>query len=649
MKIVHSWLADYLGDALPDPAETTALLTAHAFEIDGVETVAGETVIDVDVLPNRSSDCLSHRGVARELASILDVTLAHDPLAEPVTLEPTSQLSVSIADPTLCPRFTAALITDVRVKESPKWLQDRLAAMGQRSINNIVDATNYVMYALGQPLHAYDADRFPQTGTEWRFLVRPAEAEETVTLLGEQGVHEPRVITCRGGELLIIDQTSGIPIGLAGVKGGTFAGVTEETKRIIIEAAHFDPQRTRQTARQFGIVIDASKRFENEPSPELPPYAQREIVNLISRIADGTFVGWLDSYPAPRSVSPVTITRDRCNALLGLELSQTTIADLMRRIGASIQTEDPGTAALTVLPPWERSDLVREEDLIEEVGRLHGYTHIPAVLPPAEPLTGVNRQQYYAEKVRHALLAVGFSEVITSSFQKKGAIQLQNALASDKSYLRSGLTKNLRSVLEQNIVHKDLLGVPDIRVFEIGTVFQPAAEGVGVTEQVVLGLGVRSKGSGYTPKDDPILALGQTAVAEALGVTPAWEVTQGVAQCNFSLLLAELPAPAAYEPVPVRETVAFRPISPYPAVARDIALWVPDGVSAAQVEQALVTAAGELCVRSRLFDTFTKDGRTSYAFRLVFQAMHRTLTDVEVNQLMERLYEMAALNRWEVR
>jgi phenylalanyl-tRNA synthetase beta chain len=187
MIVNYSWLKEYLGEALPSPEEVEKLLTDHAFEIDGVETVRDQTVFDIDVLPNRSSDCLCHRGIARELATILDVQLENDPLRELPMLTKTEKISVNIIDTHACPRFTASLVTGIEVKESPDWLKTRLESLGQRSINNIVDATNYVMYATGQPLHAYDSDLFPQVDGTWQFGVRYGVEGEVVEILPEGG------------------------------------------------------------------------------------------------------------------------------------------------------------------------------------------------------------------------------------------------------------------------------------------------------------------------------------------------------------------------------------------------------------------------------------------------------------------------------
>lgn len=645
MKVVHSWLKDYLGDALPEPQKVEELLTFHAFEVDGVEEVAGETVIDVDVLPNRSSDSLCHRGIARELASILAVPLVHDPLKEDIALATTDEIEVHIADTEACPRFTASLITGVTVEESPEWLQTRLKAMGVRSINNIVDATNYVMFAIGEPVHAYDADLFPKVDGKWKFDVRFATEGEKVSLLSEGGKEEDRIIECVGTELLIVDGSSNTPIGMAGVKGGRFAGVHAGTKNIIIEAAHFNPTTTRKTARRLGIVIDASKRFENEPSRELPPYAQNEIIKLVTDIAGGTFVGWMDEYVKRQTEVEVKVPVLQVNSLLGVHLSTAEIRKYLDNIGAQVVSESNNE--LLIVSPWERTDLLIAEDYIEEIGRLHGLDKIASVLPEGIKATEVNKTQYYGEKIRQALLEKGFSEVITSSFQKKGDLQLRNSLASDKSYMRGNLSKNITATLDKNFTHSDLLGLSDIRVFEIGTVFEKTE--TSIIEHISLSLGVRLKGNGYTPKDDKLLELGCGAVSEALDVSIKWEGDKGVVEANLSEILEGLPVPTAYEPFIASAPVTYQPVSPYPASARDIALWVAAGDEAEAVVKKLVIAAGPLLVRQTLFDTFTKDNRTSYAFRLVFQATDRTLTDTEINTYMEAINTVANENGWEVR
>lgn len=659
MNVSYTWLKEYLGDSAPTPKEIEELLTFHAFEIEEVKTVGEDTVIDVDVLPNRSSDCLCHRGIAREIATVTGQSLVHDPLAATPQLTATDAITVDIQDGKACPRFTASLITGVEVKESPQWLKDRLAALGQRSINTIVDATNYVMYAIGQPLHAYDATKFPQTNGKWQFVVRRAQAGETISLLAEGGKDEDRIVELIGTELLIVDGSSNTPIGLAGVKGGRFAGVDATTTQIIVEAAHFDPTLTRQTARRLGIVIDASKRFENEPSRELPLYAQAEIIELITRIAGGASEGVIDVFLEPKVSPSVLVRPDKVNALLGSKLTKEEMVALVERLGAAVAVTSDG---FTTTGPFERTDLNIEEDYIEEIGRMYGLSNVQSVVPKPVPLTEVNARQYYSDQIRHILLDLGFSEMITTSFRKKDQIQLQNALASDKSCLRSTLRKNLMDVLDKNAALADLLGTTDTRVFEIGTVFEKTD--AGVTEHVSLALGVRIKQSGYTGKEDRPCDEALAAISSALGASfPAiakggqtlaedrgqsFVYNQGVAEVNLSELIAKLPKPTAYESVATGVDVTYQPFSVYPYITRDIALWTKD-VFADEVKAVLNEHAGDLRVRTTLFDEFQKDGRTSYAFRLVFQSKEKTLTDTEVNAIMDTITSAVTARGWEVR
>lgn len=645
MLVSWEWLKEYLGETELTAEKAAELLGDHAFEVENIEEKEGDTVIDVDILPNRSSDCLGVRGVAREIASITGSSLQHDPLATDPELTETELIDVEIEDSTACPRFTASLITGVEIKESPEWLQKRLKAIGQRPINNIVDATNYVMFAIGQPLHAYDADLFPQVDGTWQFGVRFAKEGEVVSLIAEGGKDEDRNVELQGTELLIVDRSSDTPIGLAGVKGGRFAGVHPGTTKIIIEAAHFHPTITRKTARRLGIVIDASKRFENEPSRELPPYGQAEIVKLILAIAGGKYEGTIDKYLERTEQKTVPVSVKKANALLGVKLTGEEMEKLLVNAGCEVSLQGD---TLTTTGPWERTDLTITEDFIEEIGRLYGYDHVDSVVPETVPLLELNKRHYYSEKIRHILIAAGFSEVITSSFRKKDKLQLKNALASDKSFLRSSLIKNITEVLDKNAAHADLLGADDTRVFEIGTVFAPGGD-LGVVEHVSLTLGVRLKPSGYTGKEDKLLAEITTLLEEQLSGSIEWTIEKGVAECNLTEVLEKLSDPEGYDPVPVAKEIAYKPFSAFPSMSRDISLWVSEGTKVNEVEKVLNEHAGSLRVRTRLFDEFTKDGRTSYAFRLVFQSNEKTLTDEEVNGEMDKVYKAVEEKNWESR
>ena len=633
MKVLHEWLAEYLGDSTPTPEKIEELLTFHAFEIEGVE---GE-VIDVDVLPNRSSDCLCHRGIARELGTLLNVPLANDLLAQKPEMSETDKLKVSIADEKGCGRMGLALMEGVEIKESPAWLKNRLEALGQRSINNVVDATNYVMLSLGQPLHAYDAAKIAQEDGVWHMGVRYAKEEEEITTLTNDTYELSEDVQ------VIENVAEGTVLSLAGIKGGRVAEVESGTTTIILEAANFDSTITRLSAQKLRLQTDASKRFENSPSPELIPYALHEVAKLIKDIAGGELVGWQDVYPVSQEEVRTTLTLAKTNALLGLSLSAAEVANILSRLGIAYMEEDE---VFTVISPWERTDLHIEEDYIEEIGRVHGYNHVQSVVPETVPLAEVNPRQYYSEKVRKVLLDLGYSEVITSSFRKKDKVRLLNALASDKGYLRSSLVKNLTEVLDKNMPLVDVLGTNDVRVFEIGTVFSKGEK--TVEEHISLAWGVRTKQTGYTPKDDALIEEAKNALEESLGVSLEVSMEKGVAEVHFSHVIDSLPVPTAYEPFEKKEDIVYKPFSLYPHTSRDIALWT-EGVSADEVEEVLRNEAGDLCIRITLFDEFSKDGRTSYAFRLVFQSQEGTLTDGEVSPIMERIYSVVSEKGWEVR
>jgi len=644
MKVVHDWLKEYVGDAIPSVEKLQELFMFHAFEVEGIEKIGEHDVLDLKILPDRASYCLSHRGIAQEIASITGVPLAHDPLLSAERLPVFDRISVDIEDDHACTRFGAALITGITVKDSPAWLQERLIALGQRPINNIVDATNYVMYALGQPLHAYDAEKFPQVDGVWGFQVRFAKEGEQVSLIAEGGKEGDRVVELQGSELLIIDKSADRPIGLAGVKGGAFAGVEESTTQVIVEAAHFDPIITRKTARRLGIVIDASKRFENDPSSDLIPHALREAVELITQIAGGTCEGAIDVYKKPEAMRSVIVDPQRVNGLLGLSLSTPEIVSLIERVGAEVREQD---GVLSATSPFWRRDLVIEEDYIDEVGRIYGYAHVVSCVPEAVSLREYNARHFYSEKIRAALLMLGFSEVITSSFDNKDQVHLRNALASDKSYLRSSLRSNIEKVLQSNAPLTDLLGAKDTRVFEIGTVFTGGKE--KVEEHVSVCIGVRTKVQGYTPKDDELLASIRSSLQEKLGFSLPAAAEKGIAECNLTEVLKTLPANTFYEKTDAAKEIVYKPFSIYPAISRDIAMWVDSATDPLSIKALLEGSAGDLCVRITQVDMFQKEGRTSYAFRLVFQSREKTLTDAEVNAVMEEVYHAVSDKGYEVR
>lgn len=629
MLVLHEWLKDYCGDRIPSVKEIENLLTFHAFEIEGTEQTDGHDVIDVKVLPDRAADCLSHRGIAREIATLTGIPLVRDPLHGENSLTATTDtVTTCIENANACNRFAIAHVRGVKIGPSPEWLASRLRALGQRSINNVVDATNYVMLALGQPLHAYDAKKLTLKDGVWQFGVRMAKDGEVITTLTGD------TYTLTSAVQIITDGHSDAPIGIAGIKGGKTAEIDELTTDILIEAAHFDPQITRKASQYLKLQTDASKRFENNPSPELVPCALAECVRLICEIANGTLEGYSDMYTGVQKNNTVSVSLQKVNALLGLSLSIHEVEEIFKRLEFSYEQTDGGWH---VTAPFDRRDILIAEDVIAEIGRVHGYEHIASVIPAPTSLSELNARFYYSEKIRTALIAQGFSEVITSSFRNHDVIELQNALASDKGCLRSSLAKNLIEVLDRNMPNADLLGVQDIRVFEIGTVFGKTKDATDVSEHVSLAIGVRTKQQGYSPKDDTVLAGILANLEGVLSASITAHIEKGVMEINLTELITQLHAPTAYDAYVPPADVTFVPYSTYPFISRDIALWVNEGTSSDDVVALIRAHAGDLLIRTSLFDEFAKEGRVSYAFRLVFQSHEKTLTDEEVGTIMERI------------
>ncbi len=630
MKFSYNWLGSLLEKSLPPVAELGDLITFHSAEIEELITVEGDTVLDVKVLPDKSAWLMSHRGMAKEIAVITKNTLNADPFLNQVQLSQDADITISLNSDT-CDFYSAALISGVKVGPSPDWLKERLVAIGQRSINNIVDATNYVMFELGQPLHAFDADKLGGH----HITVRDAKAGEKITTLtGEEYELTPN-------DALIVDGTNDTPVGIAGIKGGKVAAVDTSTTNIIIESAHFDRFAVRKTAKTLKLQTDASKRYENGISSAVAPIALTRVVALILEVAGGKTEAVTSAGDSSVERLPVTVRLSEINSLLGINLSMGDVEDILTRFAYTFTTAGE---SITVTPPFERDDLIISEDIVEEIGRMYGLGHIVSISPSVGAVVEINVRHYYSEKIREALMKLGFSEVYTSSFRNKDVVKLENALATDKGYLRSSLTANLREARTLNVPHRDLLGLRAVKIFEIGTVFGTESE------EFRVGLAVQA-GTSYKAKvDDSLLEEALAALTVILGVAPTLiSREEGTVEFSLDELLAKLPAVTAYEPTLKLPKITYRPFSLYPAVSRDIAMWVPEAVTAESVEEILKANTGPLCVRLSHVDTFSKDGKKSLAFRLVFQSTEKTLTDEEVQGYMDTLYKTVENQGWEAR
>ncbi len=609
MKISRNWLQTYFAQPLPDTPALCDALTFHAFEIDGVETVGGDEVLDVKITANRGHDCLNHRSIAKELAAILELPIKADPLKLQVSLEPKTNLVLAkISEPSLCYRFTAGYIKGVTVGPSPEWLKSALESIGQRSINNVVDATNYVMFDLGQPLHAFDAGKLKNVDNTFALEVRKATPGEKITAL------DNKEYELNESMLVVGDAHAGVAAGIAGVKGGLPAAVDTHTHDIILEAANFNGVSVRKTANALKLRTDASARFEQVISPEYAAYGMRAVATLIQELAGGELVGFIDEYPVPQKLEPVTVSVAKVNAVLGTQFPAKEMERALTRLDlAHVGAND----TFTVTPRFERLDLVIAEDLIEEIGRIIGYDKVPETELPVMNLQPLMNENYArTEYAREHMSAEGYSEVYTSVFTDKGERQVLNKVGGDKPFLRANITDGLKDALERNVRIKDALGLKKVKLFEIGTIWTNNGEELHV------------------------------ATAEEKGEVNEYK-------------LSDIPAPLEYPKAEGSALVRYKTFSKYPFIVRDIAMWSPtkdlsmnSKEWADEIERILkiiLPAAGPLLVLSQLVDEFQKAGRTSFAFRLVFQSFEKTLTDDEVNTIMAAVTAALTAKGFEIR
>ncbi len=633
MLISYKWLQSYFDAPLPAPDVVAEALTFHSSEIEAIEQVHDDTIFDVKVLPDKSAWLLSHRGVAKELSVILGIPMLYDPFIRDCESFPTSEhMHVNLHTDT-CDYYAATLLENVMVGPSPDWLRLKLEAVGQKSINNVVDVTNYVMLSLGQPLHAFDAETL-KVDNAYSVGVRQARDGELFTsLTGEE-------YALTSSDAVIIDGKDTV-LALAGVKGGLHSGISNATISIILEAAHFDRVAVRRTATRHRLQTDASKRYENGISRAVVPYAVSMATQLLKEVAGATVVGECTAGDCTIDRIPVTVRVERVNSLLGTSLTMYDITTIIDRFGFSYNAND---TELIITPTFERDDLVIEVDMIEEIGRVYGLDKIISVTPGAAEKVAINKRHYYAEIIRGTLTQLGFSEIFTSSFRSQDTVAVTNALASDKGYLRSSLAQNLQEARVRNIPYRDLLGLSAVKVFEIGTVFQRDEEDVEV------GIAVQTNTDYKAKVDDGLWKEAIQALQTSLGVPlQVTEVAPGVVTFSMNEVIETLPDPVAYIAQQKSTGVVYQTYSVFPSVSRDIAMWVNNDVAVEDVATTLRAAAGPLLVRLTHLDTFAKDGRTSLAFRLVFQSNAKTLDGSEVDDIMNVVYQAAAKVGFEVR
>jgi len=655
---------------MAESSDGLMLLPADAEPGTDVRELLGldDKTIEIGLTPNRG-DCLSIAGIARE-AGVVNLAAVNGPESDEFTVEHQDSLSVSLTAAEACPRYFGRIIKGVNPKaETPLWMKERLRRSDLRSISPVVDVTNYVMLELGQPMHAFDLAKL-QGGIEVRYAV---EAEKLTLLDGQE-------VTLAANTLVIADQDA--PVAMAGIMGGEPSSVTDETVDLFLESAFFAPDAIIGKARQYGLHTDSSHRFERGVDFELPAQAMSRATELLLKIvggAAGPVVEVNESEKLPQR-QPISLREERIKRLLGIELEQTKVTEILTRLGMNV-VEQGKTWLVT--PPSFRFDITIEADLVEEVGRIFGYDELPSEAPKMPLEVALPREaQVRMERVRAYLLDRGYQEAINYSFVDAGiqsqiipdeaAIALANPISADMSEMRTSLWTGLLQTLKYNQNRQQ----DRIRLFEQGVIFTKQGDKIieksllsGVVTgnlmpeqwgnksrkvdfydlkadiEGLLGLTARLEEYTFVVDSHPALHPGQSAaIKTSAGLPIGWigklhpelEKSFGF---NGSVYLFEVSEEVFAEAV----KPAFAELSKFPSVKRDLAIVADDSVSAQQLNDCIAAASGEYLANLQLFDVYcgegVESGRKSLALSLTFQDHSRTLKDEDVDALVSNILD----------
>lgn len=599
MKISYNWLKWYIDGELPPAEKLWDIFTFKLCEVELMEKMPdGDTLFDLNILPNRAHDLLSHQGIARELSGMLGLKFKDPTAMYKIPESIPTGLTIEIKTPN-CRRYMGRIVRNIKVGPSPEWVVKHLESVGQRSINNIVDATNLVMLDSGNPCHAFDLKK---SGTS--IVITNAKDGEEFAVLGRDQI----IAKLKASDTVIADANDST-LAIAGIKGGLSSSVTDETTDIILEVANFEPSSIRKTARRLGLLSDSAKRFENDLSADHAAYAMRELsATILEMCPEAQFEDVIDVYPNPEIHRSVTFSIAKINQYLGIQISEDELVNVLATYGYTISGEgDMRTLAV----PYLRLDLTGQHDIAEEIARLFDLKNVEATPLALNGKPKVNEMFAKIMAVKSKLIAEGYREVSTYTFRKRGDFEVARGVG-DKPALRTNLSDGVKEAFELNRLNAPFLELKDVKIFEIGAVFLRAGEEVHI----------------------------------------AWADKKGVNEMTLSEYCTQNTIAAnEYDLSDIKvSTARFVPWSNYPFITRDIAAWIPEGKSNEDFIAIVKNNMGERAVKGPyLVDEFSKEGKTSVAFRIVFQSFNETLTETSVSMVMEKITDALKADGFEVR
>jgi len=674
MLISYNWLRELTATKLK-PQEVRERLTNVGLAVDAVEARGDDFVLDVEVPSNRG-DCLSHVGIAREVA-VTEQSKVQSPKSEVKKAEGKTEdfASVEIKDADLCARYAARVVRGVKIGPSPEWLAKRLEVIGQRPINNVADITNYVLHELGQPLHAFDLAKL----SEHKIVVRRASKGESIKTL--DGVERK----LDGDMLVIADATR--PVAIAGVMGGEESEISNTTRDVLIESAYFDPGSVRRTSKLLALHTEASHRFERGTDPEGVLRAQERCVSLICELAGGAATeDELDVYPNRYDERIATLRPERVEAITSLLVPTAEILRILAALGFDLREETSSKLTLAI-PSW-RHDVAIEEDLVEEVARHTGYDKIATGLPAASLAGEYHSTEKRKRALRRTLSAAGFNEAISFSFidtnhddqfqlipafeaganQSQRFVTLENPIIEDWTRMRQTLLPGLLGAVRHNLNQ----GTRDVCLFELGRIFQAKEERELPAEQEALALvstgGVIEAGKATPSREldfydvkgaleaaveamnlPPLnyeaarikhLRAGQSAAISIDGtqvgsIGKLAEITAAEYKFRQPVFIAEIDLTALLE---IAETpVLYSPLPRFPSIMRDVSLLVGRKITVAELLRAAEDRKNKNCAGVKFVGTFEgegiPEGKRSVTIRLEYRSNDRTLRDEEVDEI----------------
>lgn len=622
MKNIYSYnhLQTFFNSKLEDSQKILNGLLLHSFEIEDfykqrIEFFKNDYIYELDILQNRSTDCLSHYGIAKEISSIFNIKLKKTYFNKPLDIKEKR----SIIKTDKCPKYIVLEFDNVSVsnKTSDK-VKNLLKSISQKSIGRVVDLSNYILNEFGQPIHIFDREKL-----KGDLCVRDAKTGEKLELIGG------RVIDLEDGDVVIVDSGSDKAIALAGIKGGSSTAVSEKTKNISIEIATFSSEQIRKTSRRLGIITDASKRFSQNYPSEILNYTAMEIKNIFDK--EGDFVGaYTDtSINKNNEKTKIKIEIPKINNVLGTKFSKTEVYKLLDLLNFSYKKENEKTLEVEI--PIERTDIKIAVDLIEELARIFGYQNIKPVAPTsitkneAEIKTNETQAKYFylVEKLNK----LGFSEIMTTSFSSVGSVSVLKPVAKDKGKLRDTLKGNMKKALEENSYNGELLGGVSIKLFEIGSVFSKDKETIKIC------IGVK----GIQGREKIKLGEIENELSKLFGIDVSFN------ELIFETDIENIKYPDVeikkYTLPKLNKNIIFEEFSSYPFVLRDISVFVPNKNKNIEEEtiEIIKNNSGSNLKQINFIDRWEDGEKLSLTFRLVFQSSKETLNDKLVGAYMVKL------------